>query len=61
MKYSVSDNDGDTITLEMQDDDVLIEMEEGGTSRRLLMTKDQFKQLRRAIGYVWTELEGKAE
>ncbi|MFA5387833.1 MAG: hypothetical protein WC322_05645 [Candidatus Paceibacterota bacterium] len=63
MKYSVSDGDGDTLTLEKDflDDEVTVVVTESGRTATLLFTKDEFKQLRRAVGYVWTELEGKAE
>lgn len=54
MKYTVCSEDGDEITLEAT--------EHGNVylNGQWILTTGGFKEFRRAVGYIWQEIEGKA-
>ena len=60
MRYEVFDSAGGSVSLEVNGE--MVELKADDSQAVLLtFTKDQFKQLRRAVGYLWTELEGHGE
>ena len=57
MRYEVFDSAGGSVSLEVNGE--MVELKADDSQAVLLtFTKDQFKQLRRAIGYVWVEVTG---
>jgi len=58
MRFSVYDNSGDEISLSREGNVVQLVATEGNRSVTLVFDEDGFKQLRRAVGYVWNERDG---
>jgi hypothetical protein len=54
MRYIISDNFGDDIEIVRDGTDVNISI----TGSDVALNAEQFKDFRRAVGYVWTEIEG---
>lgn len=53
MKYVVYDSDGEDVSVESRDDSVVLHA--GGTDH--WFTRDEFREFRKAVGYVWQEVE----
>lgn len=55
MKYSIDDRNGSSISLELGTTVVVMDTD----YYEFELTFDQFRDLRKAIGYVWQEIESK--
>lgn len=57
MRFSVYDNGGDELSLWNDDGTVTLTVTDGYNSIDHAYDKEAFKQLRRAVGYIWEELQ----
>lgn len=59
MKYTIEDNNGESIAIQKQGIDVLVTLSLAGGDSDYYLTPEEFKEFRRAVGYVWQEMEDK--
>ena len=57
MRFSVYDNEGDELSLFNESGTVSLHVSDGNRSVEHTYDKEAFRQLRRAVGYIWEELE----
>lgn len=55
MKYTITTQQVEEVALSVSDDSVVLELDDNNYR---VLTFEQFKEFRRAVGYVWQELEG---
>ena len=60
MKFSVYDNAGDELSLIREGDEVTLIASEDSRDVTLVFDEEGFKQLCRAVGYVWSERDNGA-
>lgn len=60
MRYTIEDENGDNVSIESElgRNGVVLRTDNGGV---FVFTKDEFKEFRRAIGYVWLEVHPDGE
>lgn len=54
MRYEIDDKFGETLRIEKSGSDVTVSI---GEQADIYFTLEQFKDFRRAVGYVWSEFE----
>lgn len=56
MRYTIEDENGDSVSIESESGrhGVVLRTDNGGL---FTFTLDEFKEFRRAVGYVWQEVE----
>lgn len=60
MKYLIEDENGDQISIARRDVGAIVTLEVSGRSAvEFYLTLDEFREFRRAVGYVWQEVEDK--
>jgi hypothetical protein len=60
MNYTVRAEANNIVSVEYRDGEVLLAAGEPGDTVVVSFTDDQFQQLIKAVGYVWTDLAGQA-
>jgi hypothetical protein len=58
MRYTIQDENGDSVSLESDGGGAVIRTSGGG---QFIFTDDEFKEFRRAVGYVWQEVHSDGE
>lgn len=60
MRYVIEDENGDSVSLEAGLRGTVLALGvEGAVTAEFEFTLDEFKEFRRAVGYVWQEVEDK--
>lgn len=60
MKYLIEDGNGDQISIARSGLGVTVALDVAdGSAVEFYLTSDEFKEFRRAVGYVWQEVEDK--